>query len=529
MDREILFCHNSRLDCVLTNVNLFSPFFKETKVTPYLLAIDQGTTSSRAIIFKHGQVVSLHQIDLTQYFPADGWVEQEPEEMWLNTLECCRQALKKASLVAKDIAAIGITNQRETTILWDRKTGQPIYRAIVWQDRRTSQLCKRLAKHPISSKLQEKTGLLLDPYFSATKIMWLLDQVPEARERAARGELAFGTVDSYLLWRLTQGKVHATDATNASRTLLFNIQTQVWDQEILNAFEIPAAILPEVLDSSAEFGVAHAEFLGAPIPIAAMIGDQQAATVGQACFSPGMVKSTYGTGCFMLLNTGSQFIRSQQHLLTTIAYRLRGQVTYGLEGSIFSAGVTVKWLRDKLKLIKTAAETETLAESIQDNGGVYLVPAFTGLGAPYWDPDARAMIFGLTRNSGIEQIVRAALEAVGYQTRDLLKAMAEDSQTQLSILRVDGGMVVNNWLLQFLADILNLTIHRPACVETTALGAAYLAGLQTGLYQSLEDIGQSWQVNQSYVPKRDNVWRETAYKGWSKAISSVVNNGCERE
>ncbi|MHB1947319.1 MAG: glycerol kinase GlpK [Gammaproteobacteria bacterium] len=496
-------------------------------MSQYLLAIDQGTTSSRAIVFtRNGEIVSQYQIDLTQYFPYDGWVEHDPEEMWTNTLECCRKALSKAELTANDIAAVGITNQRETTIIWDRKTGKPIYRAIVWQDRRTGDLCKELSQHAISATLQDKTGLLLDPYFSATKIMWLLTHIPDARARAERGELAFGTVDSFLLSRLTKGKVHATDATNASRTLLFNIEAQMWDQEILNAFEIPPSILPMVLDSSADFGKVDAEFLGAPIPITALVGDQQAATVGQACFSPGMVKSTYGTGCFMLLNTGSQFIRSKHHLLATVAYRINGEVTYGLEGSIFSAGVSVKWLRDHLKIIKNPAETEMLAQSVTDTGGVYLVPAFTGLGAPYWDPDARAAIIGLTRNSGIEHIVRAALEAVGYQTRDLLHAMTEDSQTQLTTLRVDGGMVVNNWLLQFLADILNLTIHRPACVETTALGAVYLAGLQVGFYQSLEDISQLWQANQIFLPKmRDDV-RRILYQGWKNAVNRVINNSC---
>lgn len=496
-------------------------------MSQYLLAIDQGTTSSRAIVFtRNGEIVSQHQIDLTQYFPYDGWVEHDPEEIWTTTLECCRKALSGAHLTAKDIAAVGITNQRETTIIWDRKTGKPIYRAIVWQDRRTSELCKELSQQPISASLQDKTGLLLDPYFSATKIMWLLTHIPDARARAERGELAFGTVDSFLLSRLTKGKVHATDATNASRTLLFNIETQEWDQEILNAFDIPQSLLPTVLDSSADFGQVDTEFLGASIPITALVGDQQAATVGQACFSPGMVKSTYGTGCFMLLNTGAQFIRSKHHLLATVAYRIKGKVTYGLEGSIFSAGVSVKWLRDLLKMIKTPAETEMLAQSVVDTGGVYLVPAFTGLGAPYWDPDARAALLGLTRNSGIEQIVRAALESVGYQTRDLLNAMTEDSQTQLTTLRVDGGMVVNNWLLQFLADILNLTIHRPACIETTALGAVYLAGLQVGFYQSLEDISQLWQANQIFLPKMREDVRNSLYRGWKKAINRVINNGC---
>lgn len=493
-------------------------------MSKYLLAIDQGTTSSRAIIFTHlCDPVSQHQIDLTQFYPQEGWVEQDPEEMWTNTVECCRQALIKANLTAKDILAIGISNQRETTIIWDKKTGKPIYNAIVWQDRRTSELCRQLAQQKISTKLQEKTGLLLDPYFSATKIMWLLDTQPHIRERAERGELAFGTVDTFLLWRLTKGKVHATDATNASRTLLFNIKTQQWDQDILNAFNIPEKLLPIVLDSSANFGSTDPELFSHAIPITGVAGDQQAATVGQACFKPGMVKSTFGTGGFMLLNTGSQPIQSKNRLLATIAYRLNGKVTYGLEGSIFCAGATVKWLRDKLKIIQTAAETETLAESITDTGGVYLVPAFTGLGAPYWNPDARAAISGLTRNSGIEQIARAALESVGYQTRDLLDAMISDSHTSITTLRVDGGMVANNWFLQFLADILNVEIERPACIETTALGAAFLAGLQVGVYQSLDEIAELGTKYNNFSPKMDQKQVDNLYSGWKMAINKVLN------
>lgn len=492
-------------------------------MTQYLLSIDQGTTSSRAIVFTSmGEPISQHQIDLTQYYPQDGWVEQNPEEIWINTLECCRQALSKVHISANEIAALGITNQRETTIIWDRNSGQPIYHAIVWQDRRTAELCKQLEKTSIHSTLQEKTGLLLDPYFSATKIMWILNHIPHARERAERGELIFGTVDSFLLWRLTKGKVHATDATNASRTLLFNIRTQQWDQDILRAFEIPAAILPSVLDSSDDFGAVDAEFFGSSIPITSLIGDQQAATVGQACFEPGMVKSTYGTGCFMLLNTGRDMIQSHNRLLSTIAYRLNGEVTYGLEGSIFSAGATIKWLRDKLKLIKTAAETEVLAGSVNDSGGVYLIPAFTGLGAPYWDPDARGALLGLTRNSGVEHIVRAALEAVAYQTKDLLKAMKEDSQKQLKILRVDGGMAGNNWLLQFLADLLNLDIQSPSFIETTALGAAYLAGLHVGVYQSLNEISVLWKANRIFVAAMSQAKREELYSGWRQAIAKVT-------
>lgn len=489
----------------------------------YLLAIDQGTTNSRAIIFsRDGSLVSQHEIPLTQRYPQEGWVEQDPQEMLKNTLTCCEMALKKVHLSASEIAAIGISNQRETTILWDRHTGVPIYPAIVWQDRRTTLLCKELLQHPIHPLLQAKTGLLLNPYFSATKIMWLLENVPDARQRAERGDLAFGTVDTYLLWHLTRGKMHATDATNASRTMLFNVMTQHWDQEILTAFNIPSAILPTVLDSSANFGELDKMFLGEKIPIAGIAGDQQAATVGQACFHPGMVKSTYGTGCFMLLNTGSQIIQSKNQLLGTIAYRLQGQVVYGLEGSIFCAGSTVKWLRDKLKLIKTADETESLAKSIPDTGGVYLVPGFAGIGAPYWDAEAHGALLGLTFNSGVEQIARAALEAVCYQTYDLLSAMKNDSGTALEILRVDGGMTANKWLLQFLADLLGTEVQRPACIETSALGAAFLAGLQIGMYQSLGDISALWRSDLQFAPTLATEQRERLYAGWLTAISRVL-------
>lgn len=489
----------------------------------FILAIDQGTTSSRAIIFsRDGNLISQHQIDLQQFYPHDGWVEQDPEEMWLNTLECCRLAIQKANLKAQDIAAVGITNQRETTLIWDKKSGKPIYPAIVWQDRRTSDLCKEFSKHKIHTELQVKTGLLLDPYFSASKVMWLLEHVPNARKRAERGELLFGTVDTFLIWRLTEGKVHATDATNASRTLLFNIKTQQWDAEILSAFQIPETMLPKVLNSSDDFGKVEPQFLGDAIPIAGVAGDQQAATVGQACFKPGMVKSTYGTGCFVMLNTGFNIIHSKNRLLATVAYRLNGVVTYGLEGSIFSAGVTVKWLRDQLKLISQAAETETIAQSISSTEGVYLVPAFTGLGAPYWDPNARAAIFGLTRNSSRAHIVRAALEAVAYQTRDFLNAMQEDSQIKFTDLRVDGGMAVNNWLLQFIADILNLNIERPVCIETTALGVAFLAGLQVGLYRSLDEISELRCIDRIFKPKMNSNQVEKLYSGWKRAIDRVL-------
>ncbi len=489
----------------------------------YLLAIDQGTTSTRAIIFtSRGEPISQHQIEIQQFFPQPGWIEQDPTEIWQSTYQCCQQALKKANLSAADIVAIGITNQRETTVFWDKQTGKPIYPAIVWQDRRTSVLCQQWANDKAFENIQQKTGLLLDPYFSATKLVWLLQNVKHAREQAERGELLFGTVDTFLLWHLTGGKVHATDATNASRTLLFNIHTQEWDTEILRALAIPAILLPQVLDSSAHFGDTSAALFGKPIPIRGIAGDQQAATIGQACFSEGMIKSTYGTGCFMLMNTGATALQSKNKLLTTVAYRLESKVTYGLEGSIFCAGATVKWLRDTLKIIQTSAETEELAKSIKHTEGVYLVPAFTGLGAPYWDANARGAIFGLTRNSGRAHIARAALEAVCYQTYDLLQAMLKDGVKELKTLRVDGGMTANNWLLQFLADILNVTVQRSRCLETSALGVAYLAGLNAGIFQSLDDISKLWQCNANYTPTMLPAQQESFYQGWLNAMKRIL-------
>lgn len=489
----------------------------------YLLAIDQGTTNSRAILFnRQGELICHYDISLTQSFPHPGWVEQNPEEMFKNTLLCCREVLKAAKLSTKDLAAIGISNQRETTIIWDKKTGVPIYPAIVWQDRRTTALCETLAATPIAARFQEKTGLLLDPYFSATKILWLLENVPEARQRAERGELLFGTVDSYLIWKLTGGKAHVTDATNASRTLLFNIKTQTWDKDILEALHIPSQLLPEVLDSAAHFGKLSPELLGEAIPIAGVAGDQQAAALGQACFYPGTVKATYGTGAFLLLNTGTKLVQSQNKLLTTVAYRLNQQVSYGLEGSIFCAGTTVKWLRDTLQLIYTADETEILASQVESTEGVYLVPAFTGLGAPYWDPGARGALIGLTRNSGRGQIVRAGLESVAYQTRDLIEAMLSDKQLALKSLRVDGGMVANNWLMQFVSDVLPIEIERPQCIETSALGAAYLAGLTVGVYQSLDEISELRQVDSIFTPKMQEAERATLYQGWQAVVKRVL-------
>lgn len=490
----------------------------------FLLAIDQGTTSSRALLFtQEGKPQATHHIQLTQYYPHEGWVEHDAEEIWRSTLACCQEVIAKSQVSSADIAAIGISNQRETTILWDRRTGKPVYHAIVWQDRRTADYCHDLLKKPgISSMIQQKTGLLIDPYFCASKIRWLCDHIPGLQVAIEQGHIAFGTVDTYLLWQLTGGKVHATDVTNASRTLLFNIHTQQWDDELLDLFDISTKILPQVKDSNAHFGVTDAELLGASIPITGIAGDQQAAMVGQACFTKGMIKSTYGTGCFIMLNTGNEVVNSTHQLLSTIAYRINGQVTYALEGSIFVAGAAVQWLRDALHLFHSASETESLAQSIKSTRGVYLVPAFTGLGAPYWDPLARGAIFGLTRDTSIADIARAALEAVCYQTFDLLDAMRQDFKESMQTLRVDGGMIANDWLLQFLADVLSVPVERPQCVETSALGAAYLAGLGVGLYSSLEQIISNWQVNLSCYPVMESHHREALLAGWHLAIKRVI-------
>jgi glycerol kinase len=419
------------------------------------------------------------------------------------------------------VAAVGITNQRETAVVWERATGKPIYNAIVWQDRRTTALCKELVAAGHGPMVQQKTGLLIDPYFSGTELAWLMDNVPGARDAAERGELAFGTIDSFLLWRLTGGTVHATDATNASRTMLFNIHEQKWDQELLELLDIPAPLLPEVKDSAADFGATDKQLFGAALPIAGIAGDQQAALVGQAGFGPGMIKSTYGTGCFVVLNTGEQAVTSKNRLLTTLAYRLKGKPTYAIEGSIFVAGAAVQWLRDGLKLIAAAGDSQALAASLEGNRGVYLVPAFTGLGAPYWDPAARGAIFGLTRDTGIAEIVRSALEAVCYQTRDLMAAMQADGGTKLRALRVDGGMARNDWVMQFLADILDLPVERPVVTETTALGAAYLAGLQAGLFKSTADIARRWQRDRLFEPRMKAEQREALYAGWQAAVARV--------
>ncbi|GLZ84711.1 glycerol kinase 1 [Metapseudomonas resinovorans] len=488
----------------------------------YLLAIDQGTTSSRAIVFSaQGLPVARAQQEFKQYFPKDGWVEHDGEEIWLTTLKVCREAIEQSGLNPAEIAAIGITNQRETTLVWDAVTGTPIHPAIVWQDRRTADYCATLKAAGHETDVANRTGLLIDPYFSATKLRWVLENVPGARERAERGELRFGTVDCFLLWRLTGGKVHRTDATNASRTLLFNIHSQQWDAELLRLFDIPTSLLPEVLDCAAEFGDTDAALLGASIPVRGMAGDQQAALIGQACFQPGMVKSTYGTGCFMIQNTGDQPVVSRNRLLTTVGYRLNGKVSYAVEGSIFVAGAAVQWLRDGIKLISHARDTEALAEQTGDACGVYLVPAFTGLGAPYWDPRARGAIFGLTRDTGIKEIVTAGLQSVCYQTRDLLEAMAQDGAAAPSALRVDGGMVENNWVMQFLSDILGVPVERPEVTETTALGVAYLAGLQAGLYRDLDEVASHWHRQQRFAPRMADEHRKKLYDGWLDAVQRV--------
>ncbi|MBT3897958.1 MAG: glycerol kinase GlpK [Gammaproteobacteria bacterium] len=490
-------------------------------MSKYILSIDQGTTSSRAIIFNEkSEILSVAQQEFTQFFPEDGWVEHDPEEIWQSTLGVSRECIEKLGVQASEIAAIGITNQRETTIIWDKLTGQPIYNAIVWQDRRTAEFCTELEERGLGQVVTKKTGLLLDAYFSATKVRWLLDNVDGARARAERGELLFGTVDCFLLWRLTNGQSHKTDASNASRTMLFNIHSQEWDKELLTELSVPEAMLPEVEDCAADFGFASAEHLGAEIPIGGIAGDQQAALIGQCCFEPGMTKSTYGTGCFVIMNTGEKPVESSNRLLTTVGYRLNGKVSYGLEGSIFVAGAAVQWLRDGIKLISDASETEAIATSHPSSNGVYLVPAFTGLGAPYWDPGARGGILGLTRDSSIEDIVTATLLSVCYQTRDLLEAMAKDG-VMPTILRVDGGMVANSWVAQGLADLVRIPVDRPEVTETTALGVAYLAGLQVGIYDSLEEISSQWRSERAFQPQMAQNESNLLYQGWQEAVSRV--------
>ena len=490
----------------------------------HILAIDQGTTSSRAILFDAGlRVVASAQQEFPQHFPASGWVEHDPADLWSTVAATARSAIEKAGLHGTDLAAIGITNQRETTLLWDRRTGEPLHRAVVWQDRRTAPTCDRLRAEGLEPTITARTGLLLDPYFSATKLAWLLDHVEGARARAARGELAFGTVDSWLIWNLTGGQVHATDATNAARTMLYDIGRGQWDEDICKALDIPHSLLPEVRDCAAPFGLTRPDLFGHPIPILGVAGDQQAATVGQACFAPGMMKSTYGTGCFALLNTGPDRVASKNRLLTTIAYQLDGRPTYALEGSIFIAGAVVQWLRDGLKIIRSAAETQPLAEAADPSQQVILVPAFTGLGAPYWRPDCRGAIFGLTRNSGPAELARAALESVGFQTRDLLEAMRADwTAAAEGELRVDGGMTASDWTMQFLADILGAPVDRPVVRETTALGAAYLAGLQAGLCPAPADFSRSWALDRRFEPAMAQADRDEAYARWRRAVQATM-------
>ncbi|WP_027328529.1 glycerol kinase GlpK [Marinimicrobium agarilyticum] len=483
-----------------------------------ILAIDQGTTSSRAIIFDpKGRMVARAQQEFSQHFPDDGWVEHNPEEIWQVTCQVCQEVLNQLP-DGQTVAGIGITNQRETTVVWDKDTGTPAYPAIVWQDRRTAERCRALAAEGLEDDTRARTGLLLDPYFSATKIAWILDNVENARAKAEQGQLLFGTMDTWLIWKFTGGRVHATDATNASRTLLYNINDQCWDPMLLERFGVPEAMLPDVKDCAADFGRAIEGLDGTELPIAGVAGDQQAAMIGQACFEPGMIKSTYGTGCFALMNIGETPRLSQHRLLTTIAYRFNGKPTYALEGAIFVAGAAVQWLRDKLGIIREAGETEALAKSLTSNKGVYLVPAFTGLGAPYWEPDARAVICGLTRDSGRAELARAALEAVCYQTRDLFTAMGEDAGERPETLRVDGGMVANNWLLQALADIVDVPVERPEIIETTALGAARLAALQLGVFTDLKDLAQHWALDRRCEPMISEQERNVMVKGWQTAV-----------
>ncbi|ESZ04280.1 glycerol kinase GlpK [Mesorhizobium sp. M1060] len=495
-------------------------------MTGYILAIDQGTTSTRAILFDGAmKVAGSKQQEFTQHYPASGWVEHDPEEIWASVVATVKGALKAAGREASDVAAIGITNQRETVVIWDKATGKPIHNAIVWQDRRTAPLCQKLKKHGLEKKFTKKTGLLLDPYFSGTKIAWMLDKVNGARKRAEKGELLAGTIDSFLIWRLTGGKVHATDATNASRTLVYNIEKNVWDDELLSILRIPVAMLPEVKDCADDYGVTEKSLFGAEIKILGVAGDQHAATIGQACFEPGMMKSTYGTGCFALLNTGADLVRSKNRLLTTIAYRLNGKTTYALEGSIFIAGAAVQWLRDGIKVIGKAEHSGVLAATADPTQNVYLVPAFVGLGAPHWDAEARGAIFGLTRNSGPAEFARAALESVAYQTRDLLDAMRKDwkGASAKTVLRVDGGMVASDWTMQRLADILDAPVDRPTILETTALGAAWLAGSKAGVLPKAKDFARSWALERRFKPDMDATVRSAKLAGWRDAVRRTLS------
>ena len=493
----------------------------------YILAIDQGTTSTRAIIFDQKlQPLATAQEEFAQHFPQSGWVEHDPEDLWLTTVAMCQKACESENVDPVDIAAIGITNQRETTIVWNQHTGHAIYNAIVWQDRRTADYCRSLKEAGHEPEVTRKTGLLLDPYFSATKLNWILENVDGARAAADAGDLLFGTVDSYLIWRLTNGASHVTDATNAARTMMYNISEGCWDDELLALFDIPKKMLPQVRDSSGDFGVTRPDlFSGFKIPILGVAGDQQAATVGQACFEPGMVKSTYGTGCFALMNTGNKLVFSNNKLLTTIAYQINGEPVYALEGSIFVAGAVVQWLRDGLKMIQHASETKALAEAASDTEQVYFVPAFTGLGAPYWNADCRGAIFGLTRNTGPAEIAKAALESVAFQTRDLIEAMREDwGGSGQAVLRIDGGMVANDWAMQALADQLGSPVDRPTITETTAAGAAYLAGLAAGLCPKPADFAQQWVLEKRFEPAKSGEYTDELYVGWQRAVARLLHN-----
>ncbi len=490
---------------------------------PLILALDQGTTSSRAIVFdEEARVVAVAQAEFPQVYPAEGWVEHDPEAIWDTQLKVAQKALRKAERRGGKVAAIGVTNQRETAVVWDRATGEPVYNAIVWQDRRTAQDCRRLAREGREDEVRDKTGLLLDPYFSASKVAWILDHVEGARGRAGMGELAFGTVDSFLIWRLTKGRVHATDATNASRTSLFDIRAQRWDQGLLDLFRVPPELLPEVRDCAADYGETDPEWFGRPITILGVAGDQHAAAIGQCGFSAGDIKATFGTGAFVLVNTGEAFTPSHHRLLTTVGYRLEGRTSYALEGSIFVAGAAVQWLRDGLGIIRNAAETEGLARGLASTGGVYLVPAFTGLGAPHWDPDARGAIFGLTRATGPAELARAALESVCLQTRDLLAAASEDG-VKPKALKVDGGMVANDWLCQALADVCDLPVERPKVLETTALGAAYLAGRQAGVYGDFDAFRAVWALDRTFEPAMDGGRRAALLEGWAEAVRRTLS------
>ncbi len=492
-------------------------------MSQYILALDQGTTSSRSLVFdKQGSIISSAQKEFTQIYPQPGWVEHDAEEIWGTQFGTMAEAVAKAGINMKQVAAIGITNQRETTVVWDRKTGQPVYNAIVWQDRRTASYCDELKAAGNASVIQQKTGLIIDAYFSATKLKWILDNVTGAREKAEKGELAFGTIDSWLTWKLTNGEVHVTDVSNASRTMLFNIHSLHWDEELLHLFNIPASVLPEVKPSSMVLGVTGNIIPDSRIPIAGIAGDQQSALFGQMCTQPGMVKNTYGTGCFMLMNTGEKAILSKNNLLTTIAWEIDGKTEYALEGSVFIAGAVVQWLRDELKFIRSSAEVEELAATVADNGGVYVVPAFAGLGAPHWNQHARGSIFGLTRGSNAAHIAKAALESIAYQTYDVLTSMEADASIKIKELRVDGGATINNQLMQFQSDILNCNVVRPRITETTALGAAYLAGLAVGYWKNIDEIQQQWQAEKSFTPGMENNNRIELLKSWKRAVQAAI-------